>query len=121
MAHYGGDVGGIVEPDDGWNSLREYIRQNNHLSQEQLVKLLLTELYLRMRLLASVLMVIPVSTADSERSFSTLKRVKTSLRSRMTNKTLNALLTISIDGPSVSDFDRAVSAWGAMGNRRISV
>lgn len=98
------------------------------MSQEQLVKLLLTEdtmaeLYPSMRLLASVLMVIPVSTADSEGAFSTLKRVKARLRSRMTNKTLNALLTISIDGPSVSDFDfdRAVSAWGAMRNRRISV
>ncbi|XP_030281580.1 zinc finger protein 862-like [Sparus aurata] len=114
--------------EDEWYSLREYIRQNNGLSQEQLVKLLLTEdtmaeLYPSMRLLASVLMVIPVSTADSEGAFSTLKRVKARLRSRMTNKTLNALLTISIDGPSVNDFDfdRAVSAWGAMRNRRISV
>lgn len=72
VAHYGGNVRGIVEPDavsDEWYSLREYIRRNNRLSQEQLVKLLLTEdtmaeLYPSMRLLASVLMVIPVSTAD---------------------------------------------------------
>ncbi|KAI8503803.1 hypothetical protein Bbelb_187740 [Branchiostoma belcheri] len=58
----------------------------------------LAELYPSMRLLASVLVVIPVSTADSERSFSNPE-------AGQDNDTLNALLTISIDGPSVNDLD----------------
>ncbi|KAI8519667.1 hypothetical protein Bbelb_029240 [Branchiostoma belcheri] len=130
-AQYGGEVRGIVDSDalcDKWWGLREYIAQNRHLSQEQLVKLLLTdatmaELYPSMKLLASVLMVIPVSTADSERAFSTLKRVKTRLRSSLKNETLNQLLTISIDGPDVDsfDFEAAAMTWGQMKNRRISV
>ncbi|KAI8487204.1 hypothetical protein Bbelb_350020 [Branchiostoma belcheri] len=118
---YGGEVGGIVDSDalcDEWWGLREYIAQNRHLSLEQLVKLLLTdatvaELYPSMKLLASVLMVIPVSTADSERAFSTLKRVKTRLRSSLKTSTLNNLLTISIDGPHIGDFnfEEAATVW----------
>ncbi|XP_035683974.1 zinc finger protein 862-like [Branchiostoma floridae] len=129
---YGGEVNGIVDPvalDDEWLSLRTYMRRGKgHLSQEQLVRSLLTDatlalLYPNMRLLASVLMVIPVSTADSERSFSTLKRIKTRLRSRLSNAVLNDLLTISIDGPHVNDFDfaRAVTKWAGLKNRRIIV
>ncbi|XP_078616902.1 zinc finger protein 862-like [Branchiostoma floridae x Branchiostoma japonicum] len=130
-AHYGGEVGGIVDQDalcHEWLNLREFIAQNRHLSQEELIKLLLTEptmaeLYPSMKLLASALMVVPVSTADSERAFSTLKRVKTRLRSSMKMETLNQLLTISIDGPEVDDFDfdAAATAWGAMRNRRLTV
>ncbi|XP_035663704.1 uncharacterized protein LOC118407347 [Branchiostoma floridae] len=129
---HGGAVNGIVDHvalDDEWLSLRTYMRRGKgHLSQEQLVRSLLTDatlalLYPNMRLLASVLMVIPVSTADSERSFSTLKRIKTRLRSRLSNAVLNDLLTISIDGPHVNDFDfaRAVTKWAGLKNRRISV
>ncbi|KAI8497671.1 hypothetical protein Bbelb_243230 [Branchiostoma belcheri] len=91
VAHYGDEVEEIVHPealDDEWLSLRQYIGQTNNLSQERLVRSLLADatlgrLYPNMRLLALVLMVIPVSTADTQRSFSTLKRIKTRLRSRL--------------------------------------
>ncbi|KAI8516309.1 hypothetical protein Bbelb_048900 [Branchiostoma belcheri] len=128
-AHYGDEAEGIVDPkalDDEWLSLRQYMMQTSNLSHEGLVRSLLADatlgrLYSNMRLLASVLMVIPVSTADSERSFSTLKRVKTRLRSRLSTSVLNHLLTISIDGPHVDafDFDSAVTKWGSLRNRRI--
>ena len=67
------------------------------------------------------MVVIPVHTADCERAFSTLKRVKTRLRSTMTNATLNHLLRISIEGPAIDqfDFDKAVSRWGSLRNRRL--
>ncbi|CAH1242606.1 ZNF862 [Branchiostoma lanceolatum] len=69
------------------------------------------------------MVVIPVHTADCERAFSTLKRVKTRLRSTLTTANLNHLLRISIEGPAIAnfDFDRAVVRWGAMRNRRLLV
>ncbi|KAI8487153.1 hypothetical protein Bbelb_349510 [Branchiostoma belcheri] len=53
-------------------------------------------------------------TADCERAFSTLKRVKTRLRSRLKTSTLNNLLKISIDGPHIDDFnfEEAATVWG---------
>lgn len=43
-----------------------------------------------------LLMVLPATNAISERSFSTLRRVKTYLRSSMTQERLNALMTLHI-------------------------
>ena len=39
----------------------------------------------------------------------------------MTNATLNHLLRISIEGPAIDqfDFDKAVSRWGSLRNRRL--
>ena len=48
---------------------------------------------------AAIGLVILVSTADCERAFSALKRIKTRLPNRLTQKTLNNLATISIEGP----------------------
>ena len=71
--------------------------------------------------LASIALVLPISTAECERSFSAMKRVKTELRNRIVTKTLDHLLRISISGPDLKDFDfdTAVDEWGAMRNRRI--
>ena len=49
-------------------------------------------------------MAIPLSTADSERDFSRLGIIKTARRNRLSNETLNHLMEISIDGPSVAKF-----------------
>ncbi|KAI8502634.1 hypothetical protein Bbelb_193360 [Branchiostoma belcheri] len=70
-----------------------------------------------MKLLASVLVVIPDSTADSERAFSTLNRVKTRLRSSLKNETLHQPLTISIDGTDTEsfDFEEAATTWEGVG------
>ncbi|XP_078000900.1 zinc finger protein 862-like [Glandiceps talaboti] len=73
--------------------------------------------------LAQVALVIPVSTADCERGFSALKRVKTSPRNRLCERITNALLQVSIQGPAPADFDfqRAASIWGNIRNRRITL
>ena len=64
---------------------------------------------------------IPFSTADCERAFSTMKRVKTPLRNRLKTTTLDCLLRISIEGPDLNDFDfeLAVNKWSTIRNRRI--
>ena len=71
--------------------------------------------------LASIALVLPISTAKCERSFSAMKQVKTELRNRIVTKTLDHLLRISISGPDLKDFDfdTAVDEWGAIPHRRI--
>ena len=69
------------------------------LSHYQVMKLLvanltLGSLYPNLCKLAQICLVLPVSTADCERAFSTMKRVKTPLRNRLNTKTLDALLRI---------------------------
>ena len=50
---------------------------------------------------------------DCERGFSALTRVKTTLRNRLSAKTLNHLLVITIEGPSPADYlyDKACDIW----------
>lgn len=71
---------------------------------------------------AQILLVIPVSTADCERSFSTLNRLKTFLRNRLCQKILNPLMTISIEGPAVQDFNfpECVKLFGKAKNRKLT-
>ena len=54
--------------------------------------------------IAAIGLLLPMSTADCERGFSALQRIKTDLRNRLSNKILNYLLSISIEGPSPADF-----------------
>ncbi len=76
--------------------------------------------YPQLARLACLGLTIPFSTADCERAFSTMKRVKTPLRNRLKTTTLDWLLRISIEGPDLKDFDKAVNKWSTIRNRRIS-
>ena len=62
-----------------------------------------------------------VSTTDCERCFSTMKRVKTDLRNRMSTTTLDKLLRIRIEGPDLPQFNfkEAVKRWKDVKNRRL--
>ena len=64
-------------------------------------------------LLANWALSIPFATADCERDLSRLKLIKTDLRSCLKNETLCNLMTISIDGPPVSEFPfpKALCFW----------
>ena len=66
-------------------------------------------------------LVLPVSTVDCERCFSVMKRVKTTLRNRISTTTLDSLLRIRIEGPESADFNFAETAkkWAAIRNRRL--
>ena len=54
--------------------------------------------------LAAIGLLLLMSSVDCERGFSTLSRVKSDLRNRLANKTLNHLLMMAIEGPSPSYF-----------------
>ena len=62
----------------------------------------LNTLYPNLNILASICLV-PVTTVDCERAVSTMKRVKTRLRSVMKTQTLDCLVRISIEGPELDN------------------
>ena len=55
--------------------------------------------------LIKIILIAPATNAISERSFSTLKRVKTSIRSTMTDSRLNHLLLIHIYKKELDEID----------------
>ncbi|XP_029412999.1 PR domain-containing protein 11 isoform X2 [Nannospalax galili] len=60
-----------------------------------------------------VLKVLPTSTACCEKGRSALQRVRKNHRSRLTLEQLSDLLTISVNGPPIANFDakRALDSW----------
>ena len=83
----------------------------------------LSFLYPYLSKIASIALTLPVSTADCERGFSTMNRIKTDRRTRLNTPTLDKLIRISSEGPNIDsfDFDTAVSVWAEKSNRRITV
>ncbi|GBO00777.1 hypothetical protein AVEN_181669-1 [Araneus ventricosus] len=67
-------------------SLLQFIIENN-------LQTMLSETYK----LLKIIVIIPMTTAEAERCFSTLKRVKTFLRSTMSEDRLSALPMLSIE------------------------
>ena len=61
-------------------------------------------LYPRMSKLAQICCVIPLHTADCERDFSQLNFVKTPLRNRMNERTLDSIIRIAVEGPPIKEF-----------------
>ena len=114
-----------------WNTFVNVVQAKADLkgkdSRELLTALVqqtsLQEIFPNLHKLAVIALVIPMSSADCERGFSALKRIKTRLRNRLSNRILNNLLMISIEGPELKDFDfeKAADVWGAQRNRRITV
>ena len=51
--------------------------------------------------LAAILIVLPVTTATVERTFSSMKLIKTRLRSRMGDGTLDHAMRVCIEGPDL--------------------
>jgi hypothetical protein len=112
-----------------WECLKSLIHnQYSTMTMRQILRLLCTDKTLRdmfpqLTKLSTVAALIPVSTAECERAFSAMNRIKTNLRNRLKTQTLDCLMRISIEGPPVSDFnfERAADLWGGMRNRRLSV
>ena len=74
--------------------------------------------------LASLQLVLPVTTATVERSFSDMRQVKTRLRSRLGENTLDQAMRVCIEGsPRLSDdeLEKIVTYWKNMKPRRLSV
>lgn len=110
-----------------WSDLQLYLCMHcRNLSMADVLKMLTTDttlllIYPNFVKLAQVCLTLPISTADCERAFSTMRRIKTHLRSEMNNTTLNHCMRISIEGPKLQDFDfdSAVHTWSGLWNRCI--
>ena len=78
--------------------------------------------YSKLVWIAEIILPLPMSNAWPERGASAVKRVKSRLRSSMTNQMLEALLHISINGPPVREAQElvkeAVEAWSNAKKRR---
>ena len=70
-------------------------------------------------MLIETVLVLPISSAICERGFSAVKRIKSDWRSNLKTETMNNLLLVSIEGPSLDDYnaERAVHAWWTGGQR----
>ena len=71
----------------------------DHYSNAKAIKVMkdlvtekLNSVYPQLSCLANLALAIPISTADCERAFSTMKRLKTQIRNRLKSVTLDALL-----------------------------
>ncbi|CAH1264204.1 ZNF862 [Branchiostoma lanceolatum] len=72
--------------------------------------------------LLRLVLTIPIHTAECERSFSLMNRVKTDWRSCLDPKCLTSLMTIPLSEQSIETFDPepAISLWWSAGKRRPS-
>ncbi|XP_069821256.1 PR domain-containing protein 11 isoform X3 [Dendropsophus ebraccatus] len=63
--------------------------------------------------IVQILKVLPTSTACCEKGRNALQRLRKNNRSRLTLEQLSDLLTIAVNGPSISNFDakRALDSW----------
>ena len=68
-----------------------------------------------------VLLTMPVSTASAERSFSGLRRLKTYLRSNMTDKRLSGLALLHINHATKVDIPAVIRDFDATGSRKIAL
>ena len=61
----------------------------------------------------NILLVLPMTTAVCKRGFSCLNRIKSDQRTRLVERTTEDLMRISIDGPSIEEFDPipAIEIW----------
>ena len=72
-----------------------------------------------MKFLLTVLATVPVSTASVERSFSTLKRVKTFLRNAMTDERLSEMAMLSVHNQIQVDPQNVLDIMATSKTRRI--
>ena len=75
------------------------------------------------KILLTITMVLPVSTATVERSFSDMKQIKDRLRNRLLAASMFKLMIIAIKRPPLHevDFDVVLALWKAMKPRRLLI
>ena len=119
---YGGENGVInestIKPE--WNGLRCYLYMHCHShSMLEMLQLLTTNTTLHSSFpnfskLAEVCLTLPIHTADCERAFSTMHRVKTRLHSEIKNKTLNhdnIIMCYTVGGHKLTHCDIRIITW----------
>lgn len=110
-----------------WRCFRQYMHDNyQNLKHRDVIKELcsnrtISSIFPNVSAFAKVCRVVPIHTADVERTFSQLKLIKTRIRNRLTEGTLDSLLRIAIEGSSPEDYPlhEAVELWASKKHRRI--
>ncbi len=74
--------------------------------------------------LATIVSILPVTTATVERSFSNMKLVKTRLRNQLSDNTLDQAMRVCIEGPerlSNESLEAIIDHWKQQKTRRLLV
>ena len=94
-----------------WECLKRLMyNKYSSLTHRQMLRLLcaqesLRDMFPQLTKLSAIAALIPISTAECERAFSAMKRIKTDLRNRLKTSTLDCLMRITIEGPPASNFN----------------
>ena len=69
--------------------------------------------------LIDLLLALPAASAEAERGFSTMKRIKSDWRSRLGEAHVSDLMTVQLEAPDVSQYDpmKAIELWNTRGLR----
>ena len=136
--HYqsSGILNGIENCFAEWSSCKQQLIQNSQLKKHgEVIQYLSTDsvmhqIYPNLCTLAQICHVVPIHSADVERTFLQLKMIKSNIRNRMLEKTLDSLLRITTEviritteGPKVNEFPfkDAVALWACKKNRCIKL
>ena len=124
--HYHGTLDGPQECLAEWSSCRQFLQNRHFKKHNEVIEYLCTDpvmvqMYPNICAMAQICRVIPIHSADVERTFSQLKLIKTNIRNRMIEKTLDGLLRIAIEGPKLEDFpfQNVVTLWASKKQRCI--
>ncbi|CAM2704460.1 unnamed protein product [Rotaria socialis] len=116
-----------------WKTFRTYLltqRQGGKLmtQREVCMKLvqdgMLKDIYPQLSLAAEIFLIAPISTATVERDFSTMNRILTKLRNRLTTKHVDQLMRISMEGGNTLNEemkDEIINYWKKVKPRRLAV
>lgn len=112
-----------------WTGFRKYLAKNKkHTTSTEVFQDLIAsdvgDACTLLRRLAEIVLSCPTGTAGVERSFSTMNRICTRLRQRLTPRHLDNLLLVVQEGPDTLTRDRLkdmVYRWHRTGSRRIVI
>ncbi len=111
-----------------WKAFKLVIFEEKSLSLEELATLFLRSeakclTFPNIKIMLTIAMVLPVSTATVERSFSDMKQIKDRLRNRLLPASMFKLMIIAIEGPPLHevDFDAVLALWKAMKPQRLLI
>lgn len=113
-----------------WTGFRKYLAKNKkkHTTSTEVFQDLIVsdvgDACTLLRRLAEIVLACPTGTAGVERSFSTMNRICTRLRQRLTPRHLDNLLLVVQEGPDTLTRDQLkemVYRWHRTGSRRIQI
>ena len=111
-----------------WKAFKLVIFEEKSLSLKKLATLFLRSeakyvTFPNIKILLTIAMVLPVSTATVERSFSDMKQIKDRLRDRLLPASMFKLMITAIEGPPLHevDFGAVLALWKVMKPRRLLI